>query len=85
MEGKRIKKIITAIGNPILNNELNKIENFIIINNDILYQEGIIEFLEINKQIDFLILSQLLPGNYNLEELIEKIKEKNKKIKIIII
>jgi len=85
MEGKIIKNIITAIGNPILNNELNKIEKIKIINNDILYQDGILEILDSEKEIDFLILSQLLQGNYILEELIEKIKEKNKKIKIIII
>ena len=85
MEGKIIKNIITAIGNPILNNKLKKIENINVLNNDILYQEGIFEILDLKKEIDFLILSQILPGNYFLEELIEKIKEKNNKIKIIII
>lgn len=85
MEGKIIKNIITAIGNPILNNEFKKIENINILNNDILYQEGIFEILDSKKEINYLILSQILPGNYSLEELIEKIKEKNNKIKIIII
>ena len=55
MEVKKIKNILTAIGNPILNNELKKIKNINIIYNDIQYQEGIFEILEINKNIDFLI------------------------------
>ena len=54
MEVKKIKNILTAIGNPMLNNELKKIENINIVNNDIQYQEGIFEILEINKNIDFL-------------------------------
>ena len=35
MEVKKIKNILTAIGNPMLNNELKKIENINIVNNDI--------------------------------------------------
>ena len=58
MEVKKIK-ILTAIGNPILNNELKKIEDIEVINNDIQYQEGIFEILEIEKEIDFIIISQL--------------------------
>ena len=85
MEVKKIKNILTAIGNPILNNELKKIKNINIIYNDIQYQEGIFEILEINKNIDFLILSQLIQGKLNVEELLEKIQENIPKIKIIII
>ncbi len=85
MEVKKIKNILTAIGNPILNNELKKIKNINIIYNDIQYQEGIFEILEINKNIDFLILSQLIQGKLNVEELLEKIHENIPKIKIIII
>lgn len=80
-----MKKIITAIGDPFLNEELKKYEKYEILGPDILYQEGILEKLEKNKQIDFLILSELLPGEINLIDLISKIKEKNSKIEIIII
>jgi septum formation inhibitor-activating ATPase MinD/DNA-binding NarL/FixJ family response regulator len=85
MEVNKIKKIITAIGNPFLNNKLKKINNLEILNKDIQYQEGIFEIMEINKKIDYLILNQLLPGDLNIEELIEKIQELNPEIKIIII
>lgn len=85
MEINNKKNILTAIGNPVLNDKLKKINNLNIINNDIQYKEGIVEILEINKEIDFIFLSQILPGNINLNELIDIIQEKNKKIKIILI
>ena len=72
MEVKRIKKIITAIGNPILNNELKKLEEFAVIGNDIQYQDGILELLEIDNKINFIIISELIPGEYKIEELIGK-------------
>ena len=40
--------------------------------------------MEINKNIDFIFINQLLPGELKLEELIEEIHEINEKIKIII-
>ena len=79
-----MKKILTAIGNEKINNELNKIENFKVISNDIQYKEGIIEILENMQDIDFIILNSLLPGEINLFELIKKINLLNEKIKIIL-
>ncbi len=80
-----MKKIITALGNPNLNEELKKIQEYKILGPDIQYQEGILEKLEKNKDIDFLILSEIIPGEINIIELISKIKEINEKIEIIII
>lgn len=80
-----MKKVVTALGNPILNNELKKYNEFQIMINDIQYQEAIIEFLEIEKNIDYIILNEILPGNISIEELINKIKIKNENIEIIII
>ncbi len=85
MEVKKIRSVLTAIGNPILNDELKKIKNIKTINNDIQYQDGIFEILEINNNIDYLILSQLIPGELNINKLIEKIENINQKIKIILI
>lgn len=78
-------KILTAIGNPKLNNELSKYSEFKILGKDIQYMDGIIELLELNTDINYLIISEILCGNYSLEELIEKIYKINRKIKIIII
>ncbi len=52
---------------------------------DILYKEGILEFLEKDNNIDFIILNENLSGNIKLEELTERIKLKNNKIKVILI
>jgi len=80
-----MKKIITAIGNPILNEELKKESNIEIIGNDIQYQEGIFEILEKESEVDFLILSELINGKLKIENLVENIKTINRNIKIIII
>lgn len=78
-------KVITAIGDEYLNNKLKEQYNIEIICNDIIYKEGILEIIEKYEDIDLLIFSELLAGEIELKELIEKIKEKNNKIKIIII
>ena len=81
---KKIKKIITAIGNPTINEDLKE-ENYDIVCADILYKEGILEFLEINNKVDYIIINDKLEGKINTEDLIEKIKILNKNIKIILI
>lgn len=80
-----MKKIVTALGNQILNENLKNEKEFEILGQDIPYQEGIFEIMEEKNEIDYLILSEILPGENNIEKLIEKIKEKNNNIKIIII
>ena len=65
-----MKKIITALAEPQLNNELKKEKDFIVIGKDIQYQEGVIEILETEKEVDFLIISEALPGN---EKLVSKV------------
>ena len=78
-----MKKIITALDNPKVNLELNKLKNYKIIGKDICYQEGIFEILE-KENPDILLLSEILPGELNIRNLILKIKEINKKLEIII-
>lgn len=80
-----MKKIITALLNEKVHEKLKEYQEINVLLNDIQYQEGIIEALEINKEIEYIILSELLPGELNLKELIEKIKKINNNIKIIII
>ena len=78
-------RIITALGNPNLNYNLRKHKEFDVIGNDIQYSEGIIELLEIDNEVDFIIISELLEGQMNLEKLLDTIIEINKNIKIILI
>ena len=69
-----MKKIMTAINNPKLNEELKKEKKFEIVGKDIQYKEAILEILEKNSNIDLIILSEKIPGEIKLEKLIEKIK-----------
>ena len=80
-----MKKIITALGNPNLSEKIKNYKNIEILTKDIQYQEGIFEVLEKEKNIDFLILSENLLGKNKIENLIKKIKEKNNKLKIILV
>ncbi len=76
-------KIITALENPKTNEKLKKETNFEIIGSDIQYQDGVIEVLEKHPEINVIIISELLPGQYKFKELIEKIKSINKEVEII--
>lgn len=78
-------KIITALGDSKINEELRKDNFFEVVGVDIQYQDGIFELLEENKNIDYLILNLNLIGDFDKYELIEKIEEINKNIKLIII
>ena len=78
-----MKNIITAILNKNINEELKKEKNINLICKDILYQEALLEIIKKNKNIDFLFLNSKLPGDKNIIDIIELIKNENKKIKII--
>ena len=78
-------KIITALENPKTNEKLKKETEFEIIGNDIQYQEGVIEILENNLEINLIIISELLPGEIGFKKIIEKIKLINKEIEVIAI
>lgn len=80
-----MKKVITAINNPKLNEELKKEKNFEIIGKDIQYKEAILEILEKNTDIDLIILSEKISGEIRLDKLIERIKLIKEDIKIIFI
>ena len=78
-------KIITAIGNPKIREILSNEKNILIIEKDILYKDAIIEILEKNKKINYIIINEYLPGEINNRKLIKKIKEIREDIKIIFV
>ena len=80
-----MNNVLTALGNPIINDELKRFNEINILLNDLQYKEAIIEFLEEKIKINYLILSESLPGEINIEKLIEIIKAKDKKLKIILV
>ncbi len=78
-------KIITALGSPNLNEELKEYKEFNVIGNDITYFDGIIEILEKNNSVDYLIISDVLDEKNNLDDLIDQVIDLNRKIKIVAI
>lgn len=79
------KLILTAINNPKINDELNKEKNINVICKDIQYREAILEILSKNNNVEIIIINNNLPGEISFEELINKIKKINSKIKLIFI
>jgi len=78
-------EIITGINNEKIFNELKKQKNINIVSRDIQYKEGIIEILEKNKDINYIIINEKLNGQIKIEDMINSIKNINQKIDIIII
>ena len=79
-----MKKIITAMGNPTLNNELKKYAEYDVLGDDLFYQDAVLDFLE-NEGADILTLSGVLQGQWELNEFIDKVRKANGSIKIIIV
>lgn len=77
-------RIITAIGNPILNEKLKNNTDIKVVGKDIQYQEGILEVLEENNDIDLLAVSNILPGEWDFYKLINEIKKANEKLEIVV-
>ena len=77
--------VIIAINNEKIFKEIKKQNKINIISKDIQYKEGIIEILEKNKNVQYIIINENLFGQIKIEKLINKIKNINNKINILII
>ena len=75
--------VLTAVGNTILANQLNA-RGFDICAYDIQYKEGILEYMDINKAIDYLVIDYNLPGEIDIKEIVNIIVKEIPLIKIII-
>ena len=60
--------IITAINNEKIFKELKNEKSINIISNDIQYKEGILEILEKNKNIQYIIINEDLNGQIKLKK-----------------
>lgn len=82
-------KILTALNNNKIYEKLKKefknSKKYQILHKDIIYKEGIIEFLKVNSDINLLILNTNIDGNIHIFTLVKEILEINKHIEIIVI
>lgn len=76
--------VLTAVGDQTLANKLKE-KGFDICTYDIQYKEGILEYLEVNKAIDYIIIKYDLPGDIDINRLIENICIEVPLVKIIIV
>ena len=79
-----MKRIITAMGNSILNNELRKYAKYDVLFEDVFCQDILLSKME-KTEYDVLIISGLLQGQWNLEEFVEKIRKKNNVVRVIVV
>lgn len=79
-----MKKIVTAMGNDILNNELKKYSKYDLISNDLFCQDMLVTCLS-KCEVDTIIISGLLQGQWDLEEFVLKIRKENSSARIIIV
>lgn len=82
-EGIIIKKVITALGFNSVNLKMKEKKEVEVIGNDIPYQDGVLDILKENSEIDTLALNENLVGEYEIRDFIDKIIEINKNIEII--
>ena len=81
---KKIKKIITAIGTNELNKKIRERKIYEDIGNNIPYQDGVLDILKGNSEINILILSETIPGEYEIKNFIIEIKKTNPYIELIV-
>ena len=79
-----MKKIVTALGNSILNDELKKYAKYDVLTEDIMYQEGVLDFISQN-ETDVLIISGLLQGASNLVDFANEIRKVSVASRVIFI
>ncbi len=79
-----MKRVITALGNPVLNNELRKYEKYDVFTDDLFYQDAVIDVVE-EESVDDIVVSSLLQGQDDFIDFVEHIKRKNSVARIIVI
>ena len=79
-----MKKILTALGNATLNNELTKYSKYDVLENDFFYQEALLDSLS-KTEADVIVISSLLQGQYDVIEFVSEVKNKCLSARIILI
>lgn len=79
-----MRRIITAMANVTLNHELMKYRDFDVYENDLFYQDAVLDLIS-NEKFDVLIVSALLQGQFEFVDFISKIKKSDGTLRIIVI
>ena len=79
-----MKKVVTALGNEVLNEELKRYSKYNVLTEDIYYQDGVLDFIS-NNEVDVIIISSILQGQFNIVEFVDEIKNRAFGSRIIII
>lgn len=80
-----MKKIVTGMGNDVLNLELKKYSKYDVLMDDAFCQDIFITNLRKAKSVDVVIISGLLQGQWSLEEFVDKIRKSNNACRIIVV
>lgn len=79
-----MKRVVTAMGNVTLNNELKKYSCYDLYENDLFYQEAVEDIL-LTEKYDVLIISALLQGQLEFGDFIESVRKIDRTIRIIVV
>ncbi len=79
-----MKKILTAMGNEVLNRELMKFAKYDLYEKDLFYQEAVTDIL-LEEKYDVFIVSSLLQGQLEFCEFVEKVRKIDSLMRIIIV
>ncbi|MBO5141924.1 MAG: ATP-binding cassette domain-containing protein [Clostridia bacterium] len=79
-----MKRILTALGNSTLNNELKKYSKYDVIAEDLFYQEAVLDVTK-TEDVDVIVISSLLQGQYDSIEFLKEVKKNNITTRIILI
>lgn len=80
-----MKKIVTAIGNPLINEKLKENKEYIIQVPDIQYEEDLIDLLKDKKDTEVLILNTEIIKKESISNYIKNLKKLNEFIRIIVL
>jgi len=69
-----MKRILTALGNSTLNNELKKYSKYDIVSEDLFYQEAVLDVLK-KETVDVIVISGLLQGQERIVDFLKEVKK----------
>ncbi len=79
-----MRKILTAIGNPMLNQKIKELENYEVLLDDIESDEELLEILEREENVEILFLCKNIIVHYSMENLIQMIRKLQENLFIVL-